>query len=261
MSLADASFLQIENVANPSIVFIGGLCSYSYTIRNPSASVADNLVVNILPGDGMREISLPNGCSRTDNTTILCTIGSIAPGGSFQLALNMQLVEDVGAGIPITGIATVGATGFEDVTANSVVYQDHIPLTTVTLDVFIAEYVPVNQSFSVGLIITNRGTVTATNVVVTLTMDAGSAIAATGPANCEMDSNSIYSPVVGSGPTLRCFFGDVPPNLPDGLFMYDVILRVASEGALSAAGQIFFFNPSPANFLQAPSVAVTRAIQ
>jgi len=255
--------LQLTDVANPVQVIKGGLCSYTYTITNPTTLTASNVILMITPAGVMQEISLPTDCARVSSTIICNFTASLAPGQSIQRVIDMQLATSSAL---ILNNATVTASGFALARAGNVVQEvpaSSIPLAPAAVNVYMSEYVPAGVAAPISIQLINQGTVTARHIIVILVMDTdGGPISFNLPAACTIQSNSVYSVAwAGSttGPSIRCSYGNLTQTDEDGNTVQDVMM-IAQFGEVSATAQIFLDNPTATSVTADPVVTQTTAI-
>ncbi|MGQ0670200.1 MAG: COG1361 S-layer family protein, partial [Actinomycetota bacterium] len=180
--------------------------SFSFTItvtNNGDATAHDVVVTDTLPaGLTITSVSGPN-CSVVGQTAT-CNVGDLAPGASVEITINVT--ADEGACPSVTNQATVTfdqGDGSVSVGSNPVTVG-----VNCQPDVGIVKNadapgggVVAGESFSYTITVTNNGTGTAHNVIVTDTVPDGLTIDSVDGPNCSVN-----------GQTVTCLIGDLGPG-------------------------------------------------
>ena len=87
------------------------------TVRNTGAAMAQNVVVNDLPGpDGQLTTSRPSQGDCNEETPLVCTLGAIAPGASASVRVGVRAI-----GTPLmTNLAVVGSGQLDSALNNNI---------------------------------------------------------------------------------------------------------------------------------------------
>jgi len=243
VTVVASAALALTNVASPTVVVNGGLCTYTYTTSNPTTMAATGTSLQIQMSAFTLEVALPTGCTRS-GSIITCAIGLLSAGGSNQIVLVTQVVGVTST--PILNTATASATGFTSAQAQSSVTETQNPPTGATIELFFSgpEESSANQNIFFTLTLSNPGSVTATNVVVTEVYDSFVPLAFTLPSNCVLENNSLTADPTFSGPTIVCHYGDLAPGAT--VTHEDILFSASTQTAVTAGARVYCNNPSPA---------------
>jgi len=256
VAAAEKLALQLTNVADPTVVVNGGLLTYTYTTTNPTSTAATDTTLQIQMSVFTMEVSLPPGCTRL-LTMITCVIGLLPAGSSNQIVLVTQVVGVTTN--PILNTATASATGFTSAQAQSSVTETQNPPSEATVEIAILgqEESNANENIFFTLIITNTGSTTALNVVVTEAYDSNLPLAFTLPSNCVLHNDIPTDPPL-SGPTIVCNYGNFGPGA--STTRTDILFSSPPVNIVVAEARVFCDNPSMAMVTAHPQFANTQVV-
>jgi uncharacterized repeat protein (TIGR01451 family) len=129
VSLADLSIVKSAGVGPFGT---GNPLTYAITVANAGPSPATNVVVtDVLPAGTTFTSATPSQGSCSGTTTVTCTLGTLASGGSATIALNVTLPAAVG---PVSNTATVTSASVDPNPANNT--------STAVINVIVAASIP-----------------------------------------------------------------------------------------------------------------------
>jgi uncharacterized repeat protein (TIGR01451 family)/fimbrial isopeptide formation D2 family protein len=188
----------------------GGSLTYTITVTNEGTGTAEGVTLTDDLDDSLENVSASptqGTCDVGAGNTLSCDLGDIGEGEFVTVTIDATVAEDFCG--ELTNKATVDAendTNSENNESDTVtVTVECQPDVAVEKSAVIEGNPRPGDTFDFVIIVTNVGTGTAEDVVLTDTIQAGLAIEATdpGPPTCMIQPGSL-------GETVTCDLGDIP---------------------------------------------------
>lgn len=204
--------LRVTKVDSPDPVLVDGLVAYTIAVENRGPAAASAVTLSdVVPANTVFEsLVVPSGWACTSPATgaagtVNCTIASLAAGASATFDLRVRLATGTPVGTTLSNTVSVTSATPDPDPTNNTDTEPTLVVGPATADLLIvktdapdpqAAGAPVSYTFT----ITNNGPAAATNVTVTDTLPAGTALV-TASSGCS----------VASG-TLSCLVGTLAPG-------------------------------------------------
>jgi uncharacterized repeat protein (TIGR01451 family) len=183
----------------------GDSFSYTITVTNQGTGAAEGALIRDTFPDGVTvdESQLPEVCT-LDGNTVTCLLGEIAPGDSISVTIVVTIDDDFCGQLEnsaeVAGIA--GDPGHGDESEVVIVEVECQPDVAIEKRANLEGTLLPGESFTYTLTVTNVGTGTVEDVVVTDFIQAGTALE-DWPDNCTVQPGE-------DGETITCELGDIP---------------------------------------------------
>jgi uncharacterized repeat protein (TIGR01451 family) len=199
----------------PGSMVAGETVTYSLTVANASTVFAHDVSISDTLPAALTFVSSTPACTAVGQT-VTCVLGTMAPGASVPIALNVRIAPDTPAGSVISNTATVASPAPDPNPGNNT-STVNAPPSTASADLSTAKTaleatVTPGGTFTYRVVVTNHGPSTAVNV------------RATDPLPLPLAFVSSPSGCTAVGQDVTC--GPVAPVAPGGSATFDVVVRL-----------------------------------
>ncbi len=243
-SLSPSADLSMTKTANPDPVTAGEQLTYTLTVSNAGPSDASNISITDVVPSGLTvvEASLSPDCALSGQT-VSCSTASLVAGSDYVLTIVADLDENAADGSTISNTASADSET-EDPNADNNSATDETEVAK-SADLAVTKTVGVDtiaagQQLIYGVTVTNNGSSSATDLVVTDTLPPGVVYnAELSSATCGETAGVVtcLAPLLGAD-NMMVFniVVDLPSSLPDGSTLLNEVSTSSNES-----------DPDPAN--------------
>ncbi|RLK62375.1 CARDB domain-containing protein [Actinokineospora cianjurensis] len=152
----------------------GSPVTITATVTNGGPSTATGVTFTIPLPPGLQQVQVTAPAGVTCDTTVLCTVGTLAPGAAVTVVVQSVLAADATGPIEITATAD-SATADADETDNTITVSNAVTAVadlTVTADIG-PDRVVAGSAATITATVANAGPSVATGVTITIPVPAG----------------------------------------------------------------------------------------
>ena len=241
----------------PVDMIAGTQAAYTVTVSNNGSSTANNVVLTDTLPAGVTFVSASTAPTSTSGQTLTWNLGNIAAGGSTVITINVNVTATTGTLTNSASVTTDSVEGGNGATDNS----DDCSSTAKAPDIAVAKTCPVDMiagtQASYSVTVSNSGSSTANNVILTDMLPAGVTFVSATPA-----------PTSQSGQTLDWNLGNIAAG---GSSTVTITVSVGATGgtltntAMASTDSVEGGNGNADNndscdsTVKAPDVAISKA--
>ena len=244
--------------SGPQPVLFGDSATVEIELNNVGAGVVDDATIDVsIPtGAQLESVSIDGGACTIGAATVTCQPGAISPGSGSTLTL---LATPTVVGELIFDASLVSAADSDPTNNQIAVTVTTMAVVDVAVVAPAGQTLELNQSTTVDVIIENRGSLDATQIVATVTppaeLNVSAATPSTGTCTVSQSVASCDLPVLGAGQNLVLSLEVA--GIDEGVHSYSVAVAPSEQDRLvgnnSTVGQVTVTVPASASPNPEPS--------